>query len=369
VADLPTRLDFHAIGRQYIVDRARKLDPAQVDVAGSDANLFVGIGSVVSEALIRQLGYRTGALLLDGSDDEDLDRYAYDRYGLLRKGASSARGTIQITRTVATVGAGSVPIGTLVTTDTGVEYVTTTVATFSSLALSSSCNVRAVQAGKATQIGAGAVKRFSRPGDLFDASLVPSNSGPTAGGEDTERDDQFRARIRDFWRTARRGVIGAIEFGALTVPGVVSAMALESLTQDGRPARIVNLYISDSSGVASDALAEEVATALLEYRAGGIAVLIWTSAPQIVTIELALQFVAGVDTRTLSEQVRAAVFEFVNSLPVNGPLYVQELRSVLQRFRGDGLLPNESSVALPVGDLIPAIGQTLRTTLENVVIL
>lgn len=366
--DLPTRLDLYAIGRSHVVQRARKIDPVQVDTAGSDVNLFVGIGSVVADALIRQLAYRTGALLLDGSDDEDLDRYAYDRYTLTRKGASSARGSISIARSVATAGAGSIPIGTVCRTDTGVEYVTTTVASFSALALSATCNVRAVQAGKATQVGQNSIKRFASPQQLFDASLVPSNPAATAGGENQESDDVFRSRVRDFWRTARRGVVGAIEFGALTVEGVVSARAVEVLSQSGLPARVVILYISDSSGVASDALAEDVNVALNEYRAAGIAVLVSTSVPQLVDVELKLTFAAGVDTRTLSDQIRAAVFEFVNSLPVNGPLYVNELGSVLQRFVSDGLIPKQSGIVAPVGDLIPAVGQTIRTTIDRVVV-
>ena len=92
--DLPTRQDLYAIGRDYVVQNAKKIDPAQVDVAGSDVNLFVGIGSVVGEALLRQLGYRIGALLLDSCEDEDLDLYAYDRYTLTRTGASPAVGSM-----------------------------------------------------------------------------------------------------------------------------------------------------------------------------------------------------------------------------------------------------------------------------------
>ena len=368
--DLPTRLDLYSIGRSYVVGRARKIDPSQVDTKGSDVNLFVGLSSVVGDSLIRQLGYRTGALFLDGAEGEELDRYAYDRYTtLFRKGASPARGSITIRRANALAGAGSVPIGTTVRTDTAIEYVTTTVATFSIGALSATCNVRAVQAGKATQVGQNAIKRFSRPELLFDASLVPSNeTQATAGGEDQENDDLFRARIRDFWRTARRGVVGAIEFGALTVAGVVSAMAVEALSEAGQPARIVNLYIADSSGVASDALAEEVSIALLDYRAAGITVLIFTSLPQLVDIELRLRFAADVNTRLLSDQIRSAVFEFVNSLPVNAPLYIGELNSVLQRFVSDGLILDQSTIVLPVGDLVPDIGQTIRTTLDRVVI-
>ncbi len=366
--DLPTRLDYHALGRDRVVQTAKKIDPTQVDVEGSDVNLFVGIAAVLAAQITQQLSFRTAALLLDGADDEDLDRLVYDRYGLTRKGASPARGSITITRTSTAAGAGTVPIGTRVVTGTGVEYVTITAASFSGSATSATCNVRAAQAGKATQVGEGAIERFAQPQLLFDSTLVPTNEKPTAGGEETENDETFRERVRDFWRTARRGILAAIEFGAKTVPGVVSARAIEALTVDGQPARVVSLYISDSSGVASDALAEDVRVALEEYRAAGIAVLIFTSIPSIAEIELALQFQAGVDTRTLTDEIVAAIVEFVNSLAVNGTLYRAQLFSVLQRFEADGLIPSEGTIVEPAGDLVPDVGQTIRTTIADVTV-
>lgn len=364
--DLPTRLDYFSIGREVVVQKSTKIDPAQVDIEGSDANLFVGIAAVLADQITKQLAFRTAALLLDGADDEDLDRYAFDRYNLTRKGASAARGSVTFTRTSTLAGAGSVPIGTKLRTDTGVEYVTTTVASFAGSATSASANVRAVQAGKATQVGPNAINRVAQPQLLWDATLEVSNPETTAGGENAEDDETFRARVRDFWRTARRGILAAIEQGALTVEGVVSAHAVEALTGSGDPARVVFLYIADSSGVASDALAEEVKVALDDYRAAGIAVLISTSTPLIVDIQLRLAFLAGVDTRTLSDQIRAAVVEFVNSLSVNGPLYYGQLFSVLQRYVADGLVLDQGTIVAPVGDLVPPVGQTIRTTLANV---
>jgi uncharacterized phage protein gp47/JayE len=366
--DLPTRLDLYAAGRDYVLQRAQKIDPAQVDIEGSDVNLFVGSGSVVAAQVLLQLAFRTNALLLDGAEGEDLDRYAFDRYSITRKGASPALGTVRIFRSSAAAGAGTVPIGTKLTTLTGSEYVTTTTASFSASDLESAANVRAVQAGKATQAGANAITRFTSPATLFDGTLQANNDAPTAGGEDAEDDETFRARVRDFWRTARRGILAAIEFGALTVPGVVSAQAIEALTAGNLPARVVNLYISDSTGVASDALADQVRVALDEYRAAGIAVLISTSLPLIVDVELKLTFRAGVDTLTLKDNVRAAVVEFINSLPVNGTLYEAQLLSVVQRYAEDGVIPDDQTVVAPVGDLVPDIGQTIRTTLANVTV-
>ena len=87
-----------------------------------------------------------------------------------------------------------------------------------------------------------------------------------------------------------------------------------------------------------------------------------------MNVALALTFQANTDTRTLSGQIQAGVFEFINSLPVNGPLYIAALSSVLQRFVANGLILNSGTIVAPVGDLVPPIGQTLRTNLSNIVI-
>lgn len=365
MADLISRLDLYAIGRDFLLTRAKKINPAMVDVAGTDANMFVGSASVIAAALIRQLAYSVNRLLLDGAEDEDLDRYAFDRYNENRKGASPAVGSVRLFRASAGGGAGTVPVGTRLRTNTGVEYVTTTTANFGVSDLSTSgVFVSATQAGKATQVGANMIRQFSDTGSLFDTTLQVNNDAPTAGGEDAESDEVFRDRIRQFWLTQSRGTLSAIERGALSVPGVVSARAEEVLTVIGTtsiPARVVNLYIADSSGVASDALAAQVLTALVDYRAAGIAVVISNSLPQLVDIVLVLSFSATVDTNALSEAVRTAILEFINSLPVNGTLYRGELQSVLVRFKPDGLIVSEDAIVAPVGDLVPDLGRTIRT--------
>src|SRR5260370_68419 len=128
--DLPSRLDIYSLGRSYVLDHAKRIDPTKVDVLGSDVNLFVGSQSVVAFQLVKQLAYRTAALLLDSATGEDLDRLAWDRFKLLRKGASPALGTERFFRLTATAGAGTLPIGTVVKSKTGIEYTAVTVVPF-----------------------------------------------------------------------------------------------------------------------------------------------------------------------------------------------------------------------------------------------
>jgi len=367
--DLPSRLDLYALGREYIQQKAKRIDPDQVDVEGSDINIIVGSTSIVADAIVKQLAYSISKLLLDGCEKEDLDRYAWDRYNMTRKGAANARGTVRIYRDNITAGLGSVPIGTKLLTLSGIEYVTTTTASFGATDTFAYAKVRAVQAGKSFQVGKNNIRKVdpNALGSLWDKTLKVNNDDPMAGGEEVESDDDFKLRIRNFWRTARRGILAAIETGALEVPGVTSAQAIEVLSgDDSKPARLVMLYIADSSGVASDVLASEVDENLLEYRCGGINVIIVTSMPQIIAITLKLTFRANVDTETLTENIRAALVEYINSLPVNGTLYVRELGTVLSRYKEDGLIADQATISAPTGDLVPDVGKTLRTTMENV---
>lgn len=368
MADLPTRLDLFSLGRQYVLSKATQIDPTKVDVDGSNVNIVVGSSSVMVDAVTRQLGYCLSRTFLDGCFGEDLDRWAYDRYQQTRKGAAAALGAVRVYRASLAGGSGSVPVGTTLTTLAGVQYVTTSVANFSVSQYTSSCSVRASQAGHATQVGRNQITKFANPSALFDATLQVNNDLPTAGGENAESDDVFKLRLRKFWLTARRGILSAIEQGATSVPGVTSARAVEALTGAPLPARLVNLYIADSSGVGSAELASLVRSALDDYRAGGIPVIISTSIPTLVGLSFAVEFQAGVNTLVLAGQIRAAVVEFVNSLGVNQPLLVGDLFVVLSRFKSAGTVVSAGSILSPAGDLVPTVGQTLRTVSQLVLV-
>lgn len=366
MADLPTRLDLFDIGRNYVLTRASRIDPETVNIEGSDANLIVGGQSFMAHAVVRQLNDRVNALLLDGASGEDLDRYALDRYQLTRKGASAAVGSVTFSRSSAAAGAGSVPAGTELQSLTGIQFFTTTAATFGAGDLEATADVRAFSAGKEFQVGANQIRTIVNLSALFDGTLSVNNPVRTSGGENPEPDDVFRERIRDFFNTARRGTLDAIEFGAREVAGVESAEAFEVLNVNGNPGRLVELFIADSSGVSNNALAQLVRNSLLEFRAGGITVLVRTSVPEIVDITLSLTFSGNVDTSTLTEAIRQAVIAFVNSLPVNGTLLRADLFSVLNRFKDDGLVVTDNSIATPTGDLVPTTGTTFRVRDGNV---
>jgi hypothetical protein len=364
-----TQRDLYKIGRDYVLSRAKKIDPAQVDVEGSNVNIFLGATSFMAQAVMRQLAEGMRATTLAATGD-DLDRRVLDEFLLPRKGATTALVPLRMYRASSAAGAGSVPVGTRILTRSGIEYVTLTVGNFGASQLDGvDVDARAVQAGYAYQVGANTLNTFAQPNLLFDPTILVNNDDRAAGGNDRETDPVYAARAQRFWQSARRGVLGAIEFGATTVAGVASASASEALGPDNRPARIVNLVVADAAGTCNRVLAARVQQTELDFRAGGITVVLLNSVPQIVDISLALTFSASVDTTQLTTQIVLAVVEFVNSLGANQVLRRGDLFAVLSRYRNSGLVVTDGSIAAPTGDLVPDPGKTIRTRVENVKVL
>lgn len=362
-----TRLDFQDIGRRYVLGRAKRIDPTQVDVEGSDVNLLVGGSSFMAHAVSRQLAERTSQLMLETAVGEGLDRWLFDRYRMVRKGAGAAVTPVRMSRPAATAGAGTVAVGSKLLSLTGIEYVTLEPGVFGVSTLDNVIvRARAVQAGPEFQVGKNQIRRFEKPNLLFDPSIQVNNDEAAAGGSPREEDPIFKERGRDFWRSAQRGTLPAIEFGAKTVPGVESANATEALTGGGQPARVVTIAVADPSGVSNTALGLQVLAALDEWRCAGIAVVPTSSIPQIVSVVLKLVFVANVDTVALSQQIRSNIVEYINSLGVNRPLLRSDLGAVLARFKNSGLIADDQTIVEPTGDLVPVFGRTLRTRPENV---
>lgn len=372
-----TRLDLRSAGRAYVLARNQRLDPAIVDTQGSDVDIVLGSTAEVSSLLSTQIAVQFGAHLLETAEGDDLDRWARSEQQAFRKGAAPALVTLKATRPTAAAGAGSVAVGKKVLARGGAEYRLTTQLTFGASSLSAECEAAAVQAGKESQVGRNQIVRFSNPAaDVFDPSIAITNPEAAAGGEPREEDDVFRERLRKLVKGRSAGTAAAIEAGALSAPGVFSALAVEAYgpifyelgtgVAVPTPARAVVLYVADSSGVANAALARAAGRGLGEARAAGISVSVLAGLPTIVPVRLKLAFAAGVDTASLAELVRRAVVEFVNTLGVGEKLERGALAALLRRYRSSGLVTGEGSIVEPAGDVVPAPGETIRTRPESV---
>ncbi len=366
--ELLSQHDLYARGRRYLLTRARRIEPEVVDTDGSDANIFIGSTSAIGTAISTQLRVGLGELFYTSARGDKLDRLVLDRTDgeLPRKGGSFARVSVTFRRPTAAGGDGTIPVGTVLTTLNGFEYITLEAVSFSGGGLVGTARTRATVAGKEPQVGRNMIRNYAKPATIFDQSITLNNDEPAAGGEAPEEDGLYIERARAFARARIRGTLRAIETGALTVDGVVSARAQEALA-DGHPARVVTLHAADSSGVSNAAMVADIQDALMEWRAAGIAVLVQTGLPQLVVVRLRLSFSANAsgNTANLATLVRDAIVEYVNSLGAGQMLTRAGLYSVLSRYAKLGLVVSEQTLVEPVGDIIPAPGRTLRMRLED----
>lgn len=360
--DLPTRSDFMNVARAYLAGLPNlRVAIEEVDLPGSDVNVIVGASAAIAAHFTRAMGAQFGAYTLDGADGDDLYRWGSDNYDEPVKGASPSYVTVVFYRPTAGAGAGSVAVGTRVRSDDGVEYITTEAAAFGVSSLSATALAQSVESGPVSRVGANKLQKITDRTPLFDPTVQVNNDERSSGGDDRETEDAYRERLRRFWTAARLGTLPALEFLALSVPGVSSATA-EDILEDGRPARMVRLVIADGTGSSNAALAALVSTQIEDARAAGIYVEVISSSTESVSLVLQFRFRAGVNTSNLREAVLSAVVEYVNTLGVNQPLTRTGIGSVLERFRLDGLIPDSATIVEPVGDVVPSTGKTLRTS-------
>lgn len=367
--DFPTRAELFQVGADAVLVRAdarpegRRLTPDEVYTEGSDINLVLNGAAAMAHEVVYQSMRRIKAMTLDGAEAEDLDRLVADRFSptIVRKGASASVVPLVFSRVSGPLAGVVVPIGTRFKTETGLEF-----ELLAPMAMAPGSNgpvsasARATASGSATNVAENTITIPSTP--LADPNLTVTNLERATGGDDTERDASLRARARAYYLAVRRGTVAAVQFGALTVPGVRSATVIEQLDVLGNPNGIVNVYIADASGNANSLLVNAVVIALYEYRAAGVIVNVVGAVPVYQAFVLRPRFEAGVDATVAFDRVRLAVAAAVNAL---APQQVLALSLVIEAMRRvPGVIVLDDAIVSPVGDVVPASGQVVKTTLD-----
>ncbi len=363
---LPTRADYFNLGAEEVIARSLSRPPSQriardaIFTEGTDINIILASASAMADEVTRNLALRCGALFLDSAEGVDLDRLVTDRYGptVTRKQPAPALAVLQFTRPNPAGGLVTLNIGTRLRTIRGTEFQTTQVLTIPAGSTAPVDVVaQAVVAGTAGNVQPDTITQFVQ--QPTDTDLTVTNPDPATGGADIESDASLRARARDFFRTARRGTLAAIEFGALTVAGVRSATALELVDGNGDPIGIVQLFIADANGQANQPLADSVKLALEEFRAAGIVVDVFGSTPRFEEIRFRLRFDSGIDQVAAFEELRFLVVVAVNTLGPGETLPTSLLTT--QARRVPGIIVLDDALITPLADVVPAVDQIIKT--------
>jgi uncharacterized phage protein gp47/JayE len=366
VADLPDRQELFRVFRRSIVTAPNpRINPAVVDIPGSDLNLIGGAVSLAGENVVSAYADCSAGNWSDTATDDKLDRLAYDRYGLLRKPANAATCLLTLTRpTPGLATPGTYAAGSRVQTPQGIVFSTSTDAVFGNFDTTVQVLATDIETGPDGNVSPGALNQFvDAP---FDPTLTVTNAG-AAGGTDPETDAQFRGRIRGFFPTLRRGVLGAIEFGARQVPGVAVATAIEVLNPtSGFPAAIVQLIVADSDGGSSPALLQAVRDELLTFRAAGIPVIVVGGVVVNELVTWRVAFETGVNSQLASAQIRAITVAVAQNLSPGQTLLRSSLIAGARAVQG--AIVSAGSLVVPVGDIVPTdIHKLIRIRPQDIV--
>lgn len=366
--DLPTRADLFQIGANVVLARSqgrapgRRVSPEEVYTDGSDVNLLLASASAMGDEAVRHLALRIGALFFGSAELTDLDRLILDRLTNELPRLEATAAIVDLEFRQAPAGPAQLfPVGTQVRADSGVIFETVFAG---SLAAASegpvTIRARCRVTGPQGNVEPGTLNALvePRPG------VTITNLERAAGGDDAETDARYRSRAQQFFQAARRGIVAAIQFGALTVSGVRSATAEELLDDSGLPNGYVRLIFADASGGGNEALAASIRQRLLDFRAAGIIVSTLAATPRYEPISFRLRFETGVDQTLAFDTVRRRTVAAVNSLAPNATLE----RSLLftQARAVPGVIVLDDAVALPIGDVVPDSGEIIRTRLDLV---
>ncbi len=234
------------------------------------------------------------------AEGEYLDAHAQLR-GLERKKPVAAQGTVRFTAGEAAETPRSIPKGTVCMTAGLVRFETTEEGILAAGVLTADVPVRALEAGTAGNVSAGAIVSMAVAPMGIAACANPQ---PFAGGADGEEDEELRKRVLDTFKRLPNGANAAFyEREALSFDQVAAAAVVS------RPRGVgsVDIVPATLAGAPDAALLKQLQDYFEERRE--IAVDLKVRAPQTVTVNIGVQVEPeeGRNTAEVLDRVETAV--------------------------------------------------------------
>lgn len=376
--DFPSFSQLFAAARTEALVKNPQLTRDAIDREGSDANILIAAAAAIGDEVIGQLVNVTAGLYLDSANGDALDRLMTDRYGLLRKTAAAATGSVIFSLLSPNPADFTIPQGTQLGTAQGAKYETIEDVVFYKDAFVAYALIRSLDAGASTQAAPGTITSILSQITGAPLTLAVTNGRATAGAADRESDTEYRRRGQQFFSTVQRGTLASLVQGAISVPGVMTAAAFEGVDAAGNPAPYVSVIVTDQFTEAlvdlstvppayatqSQALAREVTTALNAYRPAGLFVDVRVASTLLQSVTLSLTYIGGNEPGSVSQAARGSVITYINNLPPGAPLDPDALLNVLRTVPGLYVTGNE--IVSPPGVVQPKQQQVLRTNLDLV---
>ena len=354
---LPTHADLY----QAFQDETRDRDPRLTDWSeGSALDALAGGGAALADEVNAVTVDVFKTTFLDTCEDNEIDAWASDHYGdeIPRKDASAATGEVTLTRTDSS---GDYPIlaGTEVSGTVHGETITVTTDALTQIddgETAVTTSATATTTGTTGNIAAAVLDTIG------DATLLVTNAARFTGGADEESDARYRARVKAYPQTLRRGTVEALREGALRVGGVVFATVSESFTAPANGGYVA-VYVGDPDARANSTLTALVDAELDNWRAAGIQVLVFAATRQEIPLSLALTVRAGADQAAIRAAVTTAVLAYTDDLDPNAVLYTAPVITAAMGAHSDIL---DADLVTPTDDVTPTAEQNaLRVTTSD----
>ncbi len=357
---MPVAPSFDDLLTQYEAEAQARSDLLFLE---GDVSLAQAHGSgAMADASIRFSAQAFKETFIDGAKGAALTALVSDHLGIERQTATAATTPVKFTRTSGG-GGGTIPAGTTVGTSTLTDGSRVTYTTDADIIVGAGLNgpftigATAVDAGRAGNVDAATLTQIVDA--VFDSTFTVTNDAAAAGGNEEESDDELRRRARTFWTALRRGTLAALEFGALEVPAVRSAIAVEDSTTG-----IVTVLVTDIDGNSNLEMIDDVTTELENWRAAGSVVEVSGGTKVVYDVNVVLTLADGVDLVTLSPLVLDAVPARANKLRTGETLYEDMLTAAVVAIDPDGILAVrfEFTGVTPDagGNVVPAATAILR---------
>lgn len=288
------------------------------------------------------------------AEGEYLDAHAQLR-GLARKRATAAQGTVRFTAGEKADAPREIPKGTVCMTAGLVRFETERAGVLEAGALTADVPVRALEAGEAGNVSAGAISSMA-VAPMGIASCT--NPQPCSGGSDGEGDEVLRERVLGTFKRLPNGANAAFyEQGALSFDQVAAAAVV------ARPRGVgsVDIVPATMSGLPDKELLDQLQAYFEERRE--IAVDLKVRAPRTAVVNITVQVEAreGWDRAEVLSRVERAVREWFTGRLLGQDILRAKLGSLI--YDCDGV--ENYAISAPAADLrvdsdvLPMLG-TLR---------
>lgn len=281
------------------------------------------------------------------AEGEFLDRHAQLR-SLERRPASAAEGVVRFTAGEAATAPRTIPRGTVCMTAGLVRFETTGDAVLEAGELTAEAPVRALEAGRAGNVSAGAIAAMA----VAPVGIAAcTNPAPCAGGADGETDAALRERVLESFKRLPNGANSAFyQQGALSFEQVAAATVIP------RPRGVgsVDVVPATLAGLPSQELLDELEDYFQARRE--IAVDLKVRAPRTTTVNIAVQVEvqAGRDRDRVLAQVRQALEDWFTGRLLGQDILRAKLGEII--FHCDGVA--NYAITAPAADL-PVSSDTL----------